>query len=465
MAYYGINVQKQLHSILDALTKDAVAEIGKLIEDGSAVLRLEIFHSQKENETLKMKLQEMERELKTAREYGKKGQEFKDAFATRYCLPAEEEDFRQCVIVEQSGELLSESVIKKERLEEQENCLGSDWRGDILEAERSVGSDWDSGLNGGVAAEVRPGPGAAPEPFVWAEPELMQGDGEDAYADFRYAGEGGVPGQAEGEAPGAEPFKEELSMQPVWAEEAGPGIGSSHRGRYREETDGRVAQTEAVGSASRGGRIPGPLRACSVRVECLSLQDSGGKRQNAAADEAAVADGSLDAPAPFLCPCCGKAFSWSVSLKRHLQTHEQRRPFRCALCPKSFPDQLHLTAHQRNHKRVRQFSCATCGKGFFRKHHLSSHQRTHTGERPYCCRYCGKDYKQLSNLISHQRSHTGERPYGCTQCGKSFHRLDNLKAHQRVHTRVRKFVCSFADCQESFDQKYLFESHQLSHVV
>ena len=59
MVYYCIDVQKQLHTILETLTKDAVAEIGKLIEDGSAVLRLEIFHSQKENETLKMKLQKM----------------------------------------------------------------------------------------------------------------------------------------------------------------------------------------------------------------------------------------------------------------------------------------------------------------------------------------------------------------------------------------------------------------------
>ena len=100
MAYYCIDVQKQLHTILETLTKDAVAEIGKLIEDGSAVLRLEIFHSQKENETLKMKLQKMERELKSARENGKKREEFKDVFAMRYCLSAEE-DLQKCDVVEQ----------------------------------------------------------------------------------------------------------------------------------------------------------------------------------------------------------------------------------------------------------------------------------------------------------------------------------------------------------------------------
>ncbi|KAJ8333268.1 hypothetical protein SKAU_G00421640 [Synaphobranchus kaupii] len=467
MAYYGINLQKQLYCILETLTKEAVAEIGKLIEDGSAVLRLEIFHSQKENETLKMKVQEMERELKTAREYGKKRE------VTRYCLPAGEEDLRQCVVLEQSGELLSELVIKKERLENQENSLGDEWRGDILEVERNVETEWDSSLNGDTDAERQPGPAGLPEHFSWAESEVLQGHSEDAYGDFCYATDGAAgsaPGQAElrvFSASGAEPFKQEGGMQPMWPEEAESGIGPSHQGQYREKTDSRGAQTGSAGAARPVRRARQLVKPCSVRVECLTLQGSGGKGRSSTASETA-ADGSPAAAAerPFICTFCGKAFSWNVSLKRHLQSHVEQRQLGCTQCLESFPDQHNLSVHQRNHhKRDRQFYCTTCGKGFFRKHHLNSHQRTHTGERPYSCKYCGKDYKQLSNLISHQRSHTGERPYGCTECGKCFHRLDNLKAHQKIHTRVRKFVCSFADCQESFDQKYLFESHQLSHVI
>ncbi|KAJ8287353.1 hypothetical protein COCON_G00000120 [Conger conger] len=138
-----------------------------------------------------MKLQEMESELKTARENGRKRDEFKDVFATRYCLPTEEED-RHCVVAEQSSELLSESVIKKERQEDQENSLGGDWRGDILEAERRAGAEWDSRLNRDSEAEVQPGPVAAPEQLGWAEPDMLQEDSEEAYADFCYATEGGA---------------------------------------------------------------------------------------------------------------------------------------------------------------------------------------------------------------------------------------------------------------------------------
>ncbi|XP_061106762.1 zinc finger protein 853-like isoform X1 [Conger conger] len=381
MAYYCIDVQKQLHTILDTLTKDAVAEIGKLIEDGSAVLRLEIIHSQKENETLKMRLQEMESELKTARENGRKRDEFKDVFATRYCLPTEEED-RHCVVAEQRSELLSESVIKKERQEDQENSLGGDWRGDILEAERRAGAEWDSRLNRDSEAEVQPGPVAAPEQLGWAEPDMLQEDSEEAYADFCYATEGGafpVPeGGAfpvpEGGVSGAGPFKQEAGMQVVWPEEAGSGIGPSHQGGYREQAESRVG----AGRARPVVRQQQLLRPCLGRVGSLTLQNSAGKRQNSPAD--------------------------------------------------------------RSHATERPFLCSYCGKGCSRKYHLQIHLRTHTGERPYRCKYCGKDYKQHSNLIIHLRSHTGERPYSCTECGKCFHRLDILKTHQRIHARVRKCV-------------------------
>lgn len=55
----------QLTSIMEVLTKAAIAEICELVDDGYAVLHLEISRSQKENESLKRKLRMME--LKAAR--------------------------------------------------------------------------------------------------------------------------------------------------------------------------------------------------------------------------------------------------------------------------------------------------------------------------------------------------------------------------------------------------------------
>ena len=60
----------QMASIMEVLAKTAVAEITKLVDDESAVLRLEMCRSQRENEALKTKLLLMEGELRDVRGYG-----------------------------------------------------------------------------------------------------------------------------------------------------------------------------------------------------------------------------------------------------------------------------------------------------------------------------------------------------------------------------------------------------------
>ncbi|XP_064193757.1 uncharacterized protein LOC135255909 isoform X1 [Anguilla rostrata] len=56
-------LHKQLASIMEVLANSAVAEICKVVDDGYAVLRLEISQSKKENDALRRKLQVMERRL------------------------------------------------------------------------------------------------------------------------------------------------------------------------------------------------------------------------------------------------------------------------------------------------------------------------------------------------------------------------------------------------------------------
>ncbi|XP_061101691.1 uncharacterized protein LOC133130826 isoform X2 [Conger conger] len=62
--------QVQVASIMEVLATTAVAEICKLVDDGSAALRLEMCRSQRENEALKTKLLLMEGELRAVRGYG-----------------------------------------------------------------------------------------------------------------------------------------------------------------------------------------------------------------------------------------------------------------------------------------------------------------------------------------------------------------------------------------------------------
>ncbi|KAI1902036.1 hypothetical protein AGOR_G00040580 [Albula goreensis] len=71
----------QLTSIMEVLTKAAIAEICELVDDGYAVLHLEISRSHKENEALKRKLRLME--LKIARASGERRREIVNLVKSR----------------------------------------------------------------------------------------------------------------------------------------------------------------------------------------------------------------------------------------------------------------------------------------------------------------------------------------------------------------------------------------------
>ncbi|XP_040001167.1 zinc finger protein 287-like isoform X3 [Xiphias gladius] len=109
-------------------------------------------------------------------------------------------------------------------------------------------------------------------------------------------------------------------------------------------------------------------------------------------------------------------------------------PYACTFCSRRYAHQCQLRIHERVHTGEKPYQCTQCGKSFGQFCSLKRHQMVHTGERPFPCPHCGKQFSTSTNLKVHQSVHTGEKRFHCSKCGKNFSFLSNLIRHQALHT-------------------------------
>eukprot|EP01135_Chromosphaera_perkinsii_P000334 Nk52_evm5s70 gene=Nk52_evmTU5s70 len=167
---------------------------------------------------------------------------------------------------------------------------------------------------------------------------------------------------------------------------------------------------------------------------------------------------------------CSKEFSTSVSLQRHLKTHQGKR-FVCEEdgCGKKFYYRSHLTRHELVHSGEKPFQCGfdDCNKEFTDIPSLNRHKLTHTGERSHKCTFegCDKAFTLAHHLRYHIRTHTNEKPFECTwaTCDKRFARKDNMVSHLRIHTGEKPFKCDIDDCEEKFTRSSDCLKHKKTH--
>jgi KRAB domain-containing zinc finger protein len=98
-------------------------------------------------------------------------------------------------------------------------------------------------------------------------------------------------------------------------------------------------------------------------------------------------------------------------LKRHSQSHENKREFKCKVCGKGFNTSSILNTHKRLvHQIVKDFECPECEKSFETKLEVMRHLISHSQIKEFACPECGKLFKRNYNEVRrHLIIHTDKK--------------------------------------------------------
>jgi len=144
------------------------------------------------------------------------------------------------------------------------------------------------------------------------------------------------------------------------------------------------------------------------------------------------------------CSYCGKSFSHSHYLKKHIENAHEAPIIPCHICGTFIKGHKTLNVHIRVVHGNTRFKCPEpgCNVEAKNKDHIKDHiAAIHRNEPRYICSVCGTRYKYRNKWKYCEDKHKGKFLHECKQCDRKFNDKRKFQIHQRVHTGEKPFMC------------------------
>ena len=156
----------------------------------------------------------------------------------------------------------------------------------------------------------------------------------------------------------------------------------------------------------------------------------------------------------FTCNHCGKKFVTKEGRTLHIKTaHEKvNQNWTCEVCGITFITKERLGRHKiLYHSTDEQYNCKYCGKRFSATSWLKRHIASNHEEPRFQCSFCDKSFTFKHKLEGHENEHRGVKPYSCDICGLSYHKIGGYRQHMRKkHGHGRGTASRFPGASASF---------------